>query len=68
MEYTVVLSSIAAVLLGLGVIAFFVSKRKANQENLIQKTQNIKEEQARLIQKAGKQSKAVFQLTAPRSK
>ncbi|MCD4678148.1 MAG: ribonuclease Y [Desulfobacula sp.] len=47
MEYTVVLSSIAVVLLGLGVIAFFVLKKKAIQENL-----NIEEEQIRLIKEA----------------
>jgi ribonuclease Y len=60
MEYTVVLSSIAAILLGLGVIAFFVSKKKAAQENLIQKTQNIEKKQARLIQEARKQSETLL--------
>ncbi|NOX32350.1 MAG: ribonuclease Y [Deltaproteobacteria bacterium] len=44
MEYTVVLSSIAVILLGLGVVAFFVFKKKLTQKKL-----NIEEEQARLI-------------------
>jgi len=47
MEYTVVLSSIAVVLLGLGVIAFFILKKKIIQDNL-----NIEEEQTRLIKEA----------------
>ena len=47
MEYTVVLSSIVVILLGLGVVAFFVFKKKVIQENL-----NIEEEQARLIGEA----------------
>ena len=47
MEYTVVLSSIAVVLFVLGVIAFFIFKKKATQENL-----NIEEEQIRLIKEA----------------
>lgn len=47
MEYTVVLSSIAVILLGLGVVAFFVIKKKVIQENL-----NIEEEQKQLIEEA----------------
>ena len=47
MEYTAILSSIAAVLLGLGVVAFFIFKKKAIQEN-----QNIEEEHIRLIKEA----------------
>ena len=44
MEYTVMLSSIAVVVFGLGVIAFIVFKKKATQKNL-----NIEEEQIQLI-------------------
>ncbi|WP_299979586.1 ribonuclease Y [Desulfobacula sp.] len=47
MEYTVMLSSIAVVLLGLGVVAFFILKKKVVQDNL-----NIEEEQVRLIGEA----------------
>ena len=47
MEYTVVLSSVAVVLLGLGVVAFFIYKKKVIQENL-----NIEEEHIRLIKEA----------------
>lgn len=47
MEYTVVLSSIAVVLFGLGVVAFFILKNKIIQDNL-----NIEEEQIRLIKEA----------------
>jgi ribonuclease Y len=47
MEYTVILSSITVVLLGLGVVAFFLSKKKAIQENL-----NIEEEQKHIIEEA----------------
>jgi hypothetical protein len=34
MEYTVVLSSIAVVLLGLGVVAFLIFRKKTIQESL----------------------------------
>jgi len=44
MEYTVMLSSIAVVVFGLGVIAFLVLKKKVTQKNL-----NIEEEQIQLI-------------------
>ena len=47
MEYTVVLSSIAVVLLGLGVGAFLVFRKKTIQENL-----NIEEEQKHIIEEA----------------
>ncbi|MBU0463640.1 MAG: DUF3552 domain-containing protein, partial [Proteobacteria bacterium] len=47
MEYTVVLSSIAVVLLGLGVVAFLVFRKKTIQENL-----NIEEEQKHIIEEA----------------
>ncbi len=47
MESTILLSSIAVVILGLGVVVFFVLKKKATQENL-----NIEEEQARIIKEA----------------
>lgn len=47
MEYTVVLSSITVVLLGLGVVIFLVLKKKMIQENL-----KIEEEQTRLIGEA----------------
>ena len=47
MEYTVVLSSIAVVLLVLGVIAFFVFRKKTIQESL-----NIEEEQKHIIEEA----------------
>lgn len=47
MEYTVVLSSIAVVLLGLGVVAFWVLKQKVTQNNL-----NIEEEKIRLVKEA----------------
>jgi len=47
MEYTVVLSSIAVVLLGLGVVAFFIVRKKKIQENL-----NIEEEQKQIIEEA----------------
>lgn len=47
MEYPVMLSSIAVVLLGLGVVAFFIFRKKAVQDNL-----NIEEEQRRLIKEA----------------
>ncbi|MBT7259758.1 MAG: ribonuclease Y [Desulfobacula sp.] len=47
MEYTVVLSSIAVVLLVLGVIAFFVFRKKTIQERL-----NIEEEQKHIIEEA----------------
>lgn len=47
MEHTVMLSFIAVVLLGLGVAAFIILKKKAAQENL-----NIEEEQIRLIKEA----------------
>jgi ribonucrease Y len=47
MEYTVILSSITVVLLGLGVVAFFIFKKKAIQENL-----NIEEEQKHIIEEA----------------
>ncbi len=50
MEYTVVLSSIAVILLGLGVIAFFVMRKKAIQENL--KHLNIEEEQKHILKEA----------------
>jgi len=50
MEYTVVLSSIAVILLGLGVIAFFVLRKKTIQENL--KNLNIEEEQKHIIDDA----------------
>ncbi len=49
MEYIVVLSSIAVVLLGLGVIAFFVLK---NKKKAIQESLNIDEEQRRIIEEA----------------
>ena len=60
MEYSLVLSSIALVLLGLGVIAFFIFKKKAAQENLIQENRNIEEEHTRLIQDAKKQSESLL--------
>ncbi len=47
MEYTVVLSSITVILLGLGVVIFFVLKKKMIQENL-----KIEKEQIRLIDEA----------------
>ncbi|MBU8911037.1 MAG: ribonuclease Y [Desulfobacterales bacterium] len=47
MEYPVMLSSIAVILLGLGVVAFFIFRKKAVQDNL-----NIEEEQRRLIKEA----------------
>ncbi len=47
MEYTVVLSSIAVVLLGLGVVAFLIFRKKTIQENL-----NIEEEQKHIIEEA----------------
>ena len=47
MEYTVVLSSVAVVLLVLGVIAFFVFRKKTIQESL-----NIEEEQKHIIEEA----------------
>ncbi|MBU1341401.1 MAG: ribonuclease Y [Proteobacteria bacterium] len=47
MEYTVVLSSVGFVLLGLGVVVFFVLKKKVIQKNL-----NVEEEQIRLIDEA----------------
>ncbi len=47
MEYTVVLSSIAVILLGLGVVTFFVFKKKVIQKNL-----NIEEEQTHIIEEA----------------
>jgi ribonuclease Y len=49
MEYIVVLSSIAVVLLGLGVIAFFALK---NKKKAIQESLNIEEEQKRIIEEA----------------
>ncbi len=60
MNYLFVLPSIAAVLLGLGVIVFFIFKKKAAQEKLIQKNRNVEEEQARLIQKTKKQSETLL--------
>ncbi len=50
MEYTAVLSSIAVILLGLGVIAFFVLRKKTIQENL--KNLSIEEEQKHIIDDA----------------
>jgi len=47
MEYTVVLSSIAVFLLVLGVVAFFVLRKKTIQESL-----NIEEEQKHIIEEA----------------
>jgi len=47
MEYTVVLSSIAVVLLGLGIVAFWILKQKVIQNNL-----NIEEEKSRLVKEA----------------
>ncbi len=47
MEYTVVLSSIAVVLLVLGVVAFFVFRKKTIQESL-----DIEEEQKHIIEEA----------------
>ena len=47
MEYTIVLSSVAVVLLGLGVVTFLVLKKKVTQKNL-----NIEEEQNRIIEDA----------------
>lgn len=47
MDITVVLSSIVVIALGLGVIAFFVLKKKVLQDNL-----NLEEEQIRLINEA----------------
>ncbi len=60
MEYSLVLSSIALVLLGLGVIAFFIFKKKAAQENLIQENRNIEKEHKKLIQDAKKQSESLL--------
>ncbi len=47
MEYTVVLSLVAAVLIVLGVVAILVFRKKVTQENL-----NLEEEQIRLIEDA----------------
>ena len=44
MEYMVLLSSVVVVLLGLGVVAFLVLKKKLIQENL-----NVEEEQERIV-------------------
>jgi ribonucrease Y len=52
MEYTVVLSLIAAVLLGLGGIAFFIYQKKSVKESLILENQNIQKKYDRLIQEA----------------
>jgi len=47
MEYTVMLSSIIVILIGLGVVAFFKFKKSVVQENF-----NVEEEQKRLIEEA----------------
>ena len=58
MEYTVVLSSIAVILLGLGVVAFFVFRKKTIQENL--KNLNIEEEQKHIIEEAKRKSETLL--------
>ncbi|MBC8439883.1 MAG: ribonuclease Y [Deltaproteobacteria bacterium] len=55
MEYTVVLSSIAVVLLGLGVVAFLVFRKKTIQENL-----NIEEEQKHIIEEAKRKAETLL--------
>ncbi len=60
MEYSVTLSTIAAVLLGLGVVAFSIYKRKAVQKDLSQEILNIEKKQKRLIQEAEKQSDSLL--------
>lgn len=47
MDYLVLLSSIVVILIGLGVAAFFVLKKKLIQENL-----NVEEEQVRILEEA----------------
>lgn len=47
MEYMIVLSSVSVVLLGLGVVTFFILKRKMVQESL-----NVEEEQFRIVEEA----------------
>jgi len=52
MEYILALSSVAVILLGLGVIIFFNYKKKAVQERLIQQNEEIDKERERLITEA----------------
>ncbi len=47
MEYTVLLSSVVVVLIGLGVVAFIILKKKMVQENL-----DVEDEQARMLEEA----------------
>ncbi len=47
MEYTVLLSSVVVVLIGLGVVAFLILKKKMVQENL-----DVEDEQARILEEA----------------
>jgi len=55
MDYVMILSSTIVVLLGFGVIAFFVVRKKVNQENL-----NIEEEQKRIVKEAQKKSETLL--------
>ena len=55
MDIVMMLSSTIVFLLGLGVIAFFVLKKRVNQENL-----NIEEEQKQLIEESRKKSETLL--------
>ena len=55
MDYVMILSSTIVFLLGLGIIAFFVVRKKVNQENL-----NIEEEQKQLVEDARKRSETLL--------
>jgi ribonucrease Y len=55
MDTVMILSSMIVFLLGLGVVTFFVVKKRVNQENL-----NIEEEQKQLVEEARKKSETLL--------